>query len=305
MSLSTRCARVAAASALGASLLVPAASAIAAGGPVAAELRITVPATPIVCRQETEVSVLVLDADGATIAGKEVSWGLAPVVSSQDGITAGVSTTGSQGIATTKVWIDCIPGGRTLLVKADEAIASEVLSISSEGMPSPTPTPVPPSAAAAGLAITLPAEPIACMHLTEVSVLVTDASGATIAGKTVAWSLMPFASTADSWTDMESVTGSQGIATTQVWISCVPGARTINASADGVTASADLAISDEGMPGTGPSASEPALTAPPTATVPPGTSRDGAPAWPLLAWAAAVACLAGLLLAGSRTHAGH
>jgi hypothetical protein len=303
MSSFSRCLRIGAACILVGALAVPA---VSAAEPVAAKLTITLPSAPIVCRQETEVSVLVVDAGGATIAGKEVSWGLAPVVSSQDGITESTSLTGSQGVATTRVWIDCIPGARTLLVKSDDAIASQVLAISADGMPAATPTPPPATVAAAKLTITLPSAPIACGHLTEVSVLATDGAGATIAGKTVAWTLMPFASTQDSWTDMESVTGSQGVAMTQVWIDCVPGRRTINVSADGVTASADLAISEEGMPAaTAPVASEPAsgTTAPPTSTAPAIPEQGSVPAGLLLFAAAGLVALAGSLLAVARSTA--
>ena len=303
MSRLSRYVRIGAASILVGALAVPVAS---AAEPVAASLTITVPTAPIVCRQETEVSVLVLDANGATIAGVRVSWGLAPVVSSQDAVTEPVSTTGSQGVATTKVWIDCIPGGRTLLVKADGAIAAQPLAISAEGMPAATSTPAPTTVAATKLTITLPSSPIACEKHTEISALVTDASGATIAGKTVTWTLMPFASTQDSWTDMASVTGSQGVATTQVWIACVPGDRAINASADGVTASAQLVVSDVGMPAaTAPAPTAPAagITVPPTWTEPMTPERGSVPAGLLLGGAAGLMGLAALLLAGVRSAA--
>ncbi len=285
MSRAARALRIVAASTLLAALAVPA---VAAAEPVAATLTITAPAAPIVCRVETEVSVLVLDANGATIAGKAVSWGLAPVVSSQDAVTAPESVTGSQGVATTKLYIDCIRGSRTLLVKADDAIASQVLSISDEGIPAATPTPPPTTDVAARLILTLPATPIVCRTQTEISVRVLDAGGATLAGKVVTWSIMPFASTLDSWTDDGSVTGSQGVATTQVWIDCVPGRRAINASVDGVTASADLVISDQGMPGATVEPSVPAETAPATSTVSATGGQGGVPGGMLVVGALAL-----------------
>jgi hypothetical protein len=132
MGSTSRALRILAASALIAALGVPA---VAAADPVAATLTLTVPAEPVPCRVETEVSVLVVDASGATIAGKVVTWSLMPVASSQDSIVDYTSTTGSQGVALTKVWIDCIRGPRTLHATADGATASVDLSIATAGMP--------------------------------------------------------------------------------------------------------------------------------------------------------------------------
>ncbi len=128
----SRALRILTASALIAALGVPA---VAAADPVAATLTVTVPAAPIACRVETEVSVLVVDASGATIAGKAVTWSLMPVASSQDSMVEYTSTTGSQGVALTKVWVDCIPGERTLHATADDVTASVDLSIATAGMP--------------------------------------------------------------------------------------------------------------------------------------------------------------------------
>jgi hypothetical protein len=147
MGSATRALRVLAASALVAGLCVPAA---AAADPVAAKITITVPAAPIVCRVETEISALVLDAGGATIAGKTVTWELMPFASSQDNWRPITSDTGSQGVATTKVWIDCIPGLRTLHAKADGVDQTVDLTISGVGMPTATPKPTAPSTSAVG-----------------------------------------------------------------------------------------------------------------------------------------------------------
>ena len=138
MASASRALRILAASVLIGALWVPAVA--AADGPVAATITITPPAAPIVCRVATEVSALVLDAGGATIAGKTVTWELMPFASSQDNWSPNTSDTGSQGVATTKVWIDCIPGLRTLHAKADGVDATVDLVIAQAGMPPATST---------------------------------------------------------------------------------------------------------------------------------------------------------------------
>lgn len=136
MASAWRLVRILAASALIVGLCVPAVA--AADGPVAATITITPPAAPIVCRVETKVSALVLDAGGATIAGKTVTWEIMPFASSQDNWSPNTSDTGSQGVATTEVWIDCIPGLRTLHAKADGVDQTVDLVVSDAGMPPAT-----------------------------------------------------------------------------------------------------------------------------------------------------------------------
>ncbi len=138
MSLGARMTRAAAAAALLASLVVVPA---AAADPVPASVTISVPSAPIACRVETEVSALVLDAAGATIAGTAVTWSLMPVASSQDSVVDGETLTGSQGVATTRVWIDCITGLRTLNATAGPVTASVDLTMSTAGMPATSTAP--------------------------------------------------------------------------------------------------------------------------------------------------------------------
>jgi hypothetical protein len=125
-------------------LVVAAALPVSAADPAAATVTIAVPDAPIVCRVETEVSARVLDAAGATIAGTTVTWSIMPVASSQDSVIAYETTTGSQGVAVTTIWIDCIPGPRTLNASADAVTASVDLMVSTAGMPE-TSTEPPPS----------------------------------------------------------------------------------------------------------------------------------------------------------------
>jgi|OpeIllAssembly_1097287.scaffolds.fasta_scaffold916367_1 hypothetical protein len=143
----SRASRALRAIAAGALLVVAGAMPVAAADPTAATVTITVPEAPIVCRVETEVSALVLDASGATIAGATVTWSLMPIASSQDSVVDGETTTGSQGVATTRIWIDCIPGLRTLNATAGPVTASVDLVVSTAGMPE-TSTEPPPSAPA-------------------------------------------------------------------------------------------------------------------------------------------------------------
>jgi hypothetical protein len=140
MSRVSRALRVVAAGSL---LVIAGALPVSAADPAAATVTITVPDAPIVCRMETEVSALVLDAAGATIAGATVTWSIMPVASSQDSVVAYETTTGSQGVATTKIWIDCIPGPRTLNATADAVTASVDLAVSTAGMPETSTEPPP------------------------------------------------------------------------------------------------------------------------------------------------------------------
>ena len=110
--------------AAGSLLVLAGALPVSAADPEAASVTITVPTAPIACRVETEVSALVLDAAGATIAGKTVTWSIMPVASSQDSVVDYETTTGSQGVAITRIWIDCIPGARALSATADTVTAS-------------------------------------------------------------------------------------------------------------------------------------------------------------------------------------
>jgi hypothetical protein len=154
MGSASRAPRILAASVLVAALGVPA---VAAADPTAATITITVPTDPIVCRVETEISALVIDAGGATIAGKAVTWELMPFASSQDNWSPNTSATGSQGVATTKVWIDCIVGLRTLHAKADGVDATVDLTISDENMPPATSTTPAPSSGTGGSGLALAA----------------------------------------------------------------------------------------------------------------------------------------------------
>jgi hypothetical protein len=112
MSHASRALRVLTAGSL---LVIAGALPVSAADPTAATVTITVPDAPIVCRVETEVSALVLDAAGATIAGTTVTWSIMPVASSQDSVVEYETTTGSQGVATTRIWSDCTPGSLQLL----------------------------------------------------------------------------------------------------------------------------------------------------------------------------------------------
>lgn len=132
MSRASRVLRLVAAGAL---LVAAGAMPVAAADPTVATVTITVPQAAIACRVETEVSALVLDASGATIAGAIVTWSLMPVASSQDSVVDGETTTGSQGVATTRVWIDCIPGPRTVNATSGAVTTSVDLVISTAGMP--------------------------------------------------------------------------------------------------------------------------------------------------------------------------
>ncbi len=155
MSHASRALRVLTAGSL---LVIAGALPVSAADPTPATVTIAVPDAPIVCRVETEVSALVLDAAGATIAGTTVTWSIMPVASSQDSVVAYETTTGSQGVATTRIWIDCIPGPRTLNATAGAVTAGMDLTVSTAGMPETStepPAPAPEQGGVTPLAVAL------------------------------------------------------------------------------------------------------------------------------------------------------
>ena len=304
MSRVSRASRLVAAAALASALVIPAVSAASPTGPVPAHVTMELPTVPAVCHQEWEAYARVTDAAGVRLAGVTVHWGMAPVVSSQDGITASESVTDANGLATTKVALDCLPGSRTLMAMAGAAQGQAVLPISDVGMERAEPVPPAPPVKAAHLILSVPPGPLPCQSMADVSLVVLAADGGTIAGAKVIWTLDPFGSVDDIWGANVTYTGSQGVTGNTVWPACAPGRRVLNAWVDGVSTAYPLEVGpaadaepsasiapDDSAP---PEASA-AATPPPTATqVNGGASRAGSGA--LLGLVLLVMGVAGILV---------
>jgi hypothetical protein len=271
MHRASRMFRLVAAAGLASALVIPAAAVSAASplGPAPAFVTMELPTTPIVCQKEWDAYARVTDANGVRLAGVTVHWGMAPVVSSQDGITASESTTDANGLATTKVALDCLPGSRTLMAMAGTAQGQAVLPISTEGMPAAEAAPPAPPVKAAHLILSVPPGPLPCGTRTVVSLVVLAADGGTIAGAKVIWTLDPFGSVNDIWGADVTYTGSQGGTGNAVWPACEPGRRILNAWVDGVSAAYQLEVNPVAAV-----ASEPPMPEPSAAVTPPPTSVD-------------------------------
>lgn len=87
-----------------------------------------------------------------------------------------------------------------------------------------------------------------------VNVLVTativDADGKLIAGQPVAWTFATKVSSADKFGSTNAVTNSSGVAKAYVILACVPGSRTIRATADNKSGTAVLNVTAAGLPNT-------------------------------------------------------
>ena len=276
MYCASRVFRLVAAAGLASALVIPAAAVSAASplGPVPAFVTMELPTTPIVCQKEWDAYARVTDANGVRLTGVTVHWGMAPVVSSQDGITASESTTDANGLATTKVALDCLPGSRTLMAMAGTAQGQAVLPISTEGMPAAEAAPPAPPVKAAHLILSVPPGPLPCGTRTVVSLVVLAADGGTIAGAKVIWTLDPFGSVNDIWGANVTYTGSQGTANA-VWPACEPGRRILNAWVDGVSAAYPLEVNPVPAVASEPPMPEPSAAPEASAAVtPPPTSVD-------------------------------
>lgn len=156
MASAGRLARTMAAAGLLLALTVPAVAAYET--PVAQSVSVAAPSGTLACKTEFPVSATILDANGQPIANTDVTWTLTTVVSSQDSIVDGTTTTDANGVATTNVWLDCIVGERQIEARVGDAFGGAVLAITSGGLPNtstPTNQTPPLMLAIAGVAVVL------------------------------------------------------------------------------------------------------------------------------------------------------
>ena len=124
-----RLGRALAATGLLLALAVPAVAAYET--PVAQSVTVTAPSGTLACKTEIPVSATILDANGLPLANTAVTWSMTTAVSSQDAILDVTTTTDANGVATTKVYLDCIVGQRSVEARAGTAFGGAVLGITS------------------------------------------------------------------------------------------------------------------------------------------------------------------------------
>jgi hypothetical protein len=114
-------------------------------GEVAASVTVARPAGQLKCDKNITVRATVLDATGKPISGQPVTWSWKSKVSGQDKILDKKSTTNSNGVATTKVVLACVPGSRVLRAQADDATGTVVLNLTAGGLPNTSTLPTEPA----------------------------------------------------------------------------------------------------------------------------------------------------------------
>lgn len=129
-----------------------------------------------------------------------------------------------------------------------------------------------------------------CDQPASVSATVLDQDGLPLAGETVTWSITTSPSADDQIFEVTTTTNTDGVAETDIQVACVPGDRTITATAGDVSGSAVVAVEGGGVLG---ATSRPTL--PPTSTSPLEPVPGGMPS-PLVPLGFAVVIAAALIL---------
>ena len=124
-----RFARIAAATGLLLALAAPVVAAYEAEVPQS--VTVTAPTGTLPCRTAFPVSATILDTTGKAVPNVEVTWTLKTVLSSQDAILDVKTTSDANGVATTRVYLDCIVGERQVEARAGAALGGAVLGITS------------------------------------------------------------------------------------------------------------------------------------------------------------------------------
>ena len=126
---------------------ITAATAFGYAGEVAAEVTVAGPGGTLKCGVNIPLTATVLDADGKPIAGQPVAWSWVSRVSASDVIKSSPTTTNASGVASTNVFLACVPGSRRIRATADAVSGSAVLNVTAAGLPNtstlPGETPAP------------------------------------------------------------------------------------------------------------------------------------------------------------------
>ena len=103
---------------------------------------------------------------------------------------------------------------------------------------------------AATVVVSGPSGPQACGTPIAVSAVIQELGGDLIDGQSVAWSWVSGNVTGDTIITATSTTNTIGVASTSVQFACSPHGVVLGAMADGVTGTATIAVSGEGLPRT-------------------------------------------------------
>lgn len=122
---------------------------------------------------------------------------------------------------------------------------------------------------AGAVSVSGPSGTLSCGVPITLSATVVDASSHPISGQPVAWAITSSPSSGDKVNATPTTTDANGVATTTVTLACVPGSRTVTATADAITGSVVLSLTAAGLPR--------------TSTVPDGSPAGSLPIGTLLA----------------------
>jgi Bacterial Ig-like domain (group 1) len=115
--------------------LITTATAFGYAGETAGAVTITRLGGTVKCGVNITVTATVVDAKGKPISGQPVFWSFTAKPSRADIINASPTFTNSKGVATTTVFLACVPGSRHLRAVADAVSGSAVLNVSAAGLP--------------------------------------------------------------------------------------------------------------------------------------------------------------------------
>lgn len=102
----------------------------------------------------------------------------------------------------------------------------------------------------ATLTLSVPGGSQKCGTAITVRATALDSEGSPIEGQPIAWRFTSSPSSKDKVNKTPTLTNVNGVATTTVTLACVVGSRTLTATGDNVRASAVLAVTSGGLPGT-------------------------------------------------------
>jgi hypothetical protein len=103
---------------------------------------------------------------------------------------------------------------------------------------------------AAAVTVAGPVGTIKCGVNVLVTATIVDAAGKPIAGQPVDWTFASSPSADDAFGSADAATDANGVAKAYVILACVPGDRTVRATADGVSGGAVLGVTSAGLPST-------------------------------------------------------
>ena len=115
---------------------------------------------------------------------------------------------------------------------------------------------------------------IKCNQPITVTATVLDNNGKVISGQPVEWTFTSTPSTTDAISPSSTTTNANGVATTVVTLACIPGNRQVRATADQVSGTAVIGLTQEGTLGSTGGPGQGGNGLPNTTTGPPGAPPE-------------------------------